>query len=102
MRVFVEYNEPTGPISGLGLGDGTPGESYYRKMCFFDFFLVRCIEAQRASSGGPTRFLKDPLRAQEKTQRALHPGLLFGSLARCGRPFLGSLAPLVLILVLAL
>ena len=30
------------------------------------------------------------------------PGLVFGSLARCGRPFLGSLAPLVLILVLAL
>ena len=58
-------------------------------------------EAQRASSGGPTRFLKDPLRAQEKTQRD-HPGLVFGSLARCGRPFLGSLAPLVLILVLAL
>ena len=59
-------------------------------------------EAQRASSGGPTRFLKEPLRAQEKTQRAHHPGLVFGSLARCGRPFLGSLAPLVLIPVLAL
>ena len=49
-------------------------------------------EAQRASSGGPTRFLKDPLRAQEKTQRAHHPCLVFGSLARCGRLFLGSLA----------
>ena len=43
MRVFVEYNEPTGPISGFGLGDGTPGGSYYRKTCFFDFFVVRSV-----------------------------------------------------------
>ena len=53
-------------------------------------------EAQRASSGGPTRFFIDPLRKQKKnatrTPRARPPGLVFGSLARCGRPFLGSLA----------
>ena len=30
------------------------------------------------------------------------PGSVFGSLARCGRPFLGSLTPLVLVPVLAL
>ena len=29
-------------------------------------------------------------------------GLVFGSLARCDRPFMGSLAPFALILVLAL
>ena len=40
----------------------------------------------------PLYFFKDSLRAQEKAQRAHHPGLVFGSLARCGQPFLGSLA----------
>ena len=57
-------------------------------------------QPQRASSGGPTRFLENPLRTQKKKQRAQHahaPWLLawclvFGSLARCGRLFLGSLA----------
>ena len=53
----------------------------------------------------PKDFFKGPLRAQKK--RNAHTtrtptGLVFGLLARCGRPFLGSLAPLVLILVLAL
>jgi hypothetical protein len=36
------------------------------------------------------------------SQTAQPPGLVFGSLARCGRLFLGSLTPLVLIPVLAL
>jgi len=40
----------------------------------------------------PQDSFEDALRAQKKTQRAHHPGLVFGSLARCGRPFLGSLA----------
>ena len=44
----------------------------------------------------PLDFFKDPLRAQEKKRNAhttrTPPGLVFGSLARCDRPFLGSLA----------
>ena len=44
----------------------------------------------------PQYFFKDPLRAQEKKRNAhttrTPPGLVFGSLARSGRPFLGSLA----------
>ena len=53
----------------------------------------------------PQDFFKDPPRAQKK--RNAHttrtpPGLVFGSLARCDRPFMCSLAPFALILVLAL
>ena len=36
------------------------------------FVCIYTYEAQQASSGGPTRFLKNPLRAQKKTQRAHH------------------------------
>ena len=65
----------------------------------------RLYEAQRASPGGPTRFLKDPLCAQKKTQRAHHahaPWLLvWRMLAVVGLFWARSLAPLVLIPVLA-
>ena len=44
MQVFVEYNEPIGPISGFGLGDGTPGGLIIEKRVFLIFFLVRCIQ----------------------------------------------------------
>ena len=53
----------------------------------------------------PQDSFKDALRAQKKTQRAHHahaPWLGVWFLARCGWPFLGSLAPFALILVLAL
>ena len=38
MKVFVEYNEPIGPISGFGLGDGTPGGLIIEKRVFLIFF----------------------------------------------------------------
>ena len=74
MRVFVEYNEPTGPISGFGLGDGTPGGSYYRKTCFFAFFLVRCIRctthnaSQRARENAPLVLLSSALKSSGATR----------------------------------
>ena len=65
--------------------------------------MIALYEAQRASSGGPTRFLKDPLRAQEKRNvYTILAWCLVRLLAVVGLFWARSLAPLVLILVLAL
>ena len=46
MKVFVEYNEPIGPISGFGLGDGTPGGLIIEKRVFLIFFSCGASLAQ--------------------------------------------------------
>jgi len=77
------------------------------KIILFKMAIVSILvfenEAQRASSGGPTRFLKDPLRAQKKYNAHTTPAwCLFCLLAVVGLFWARSLAPLVLILMLAL
>ena len=50
MKVFVEYNEPIGPISGFGLGDGTPGGLIIEKRVFLIFFSCGASQAAQGQS----------------------------------------------------
>ena len=70
MKVFVEYNEPIGPISGFGLGDGTPGGLIIEKRVFLIFFSCGASQRHNGHHRSSTRTPRTPPNARIKGERA--------------------------------